>query len=172
MALPFDPSELDYIPLTEGCPLGEFTCGKEIVDRWLHEKAAKRHGRDCRVTTIFAPDVQHMVGFYALGFGISRLNRGVLPDFTGYDRFPSLRLEWLGVRAEYQGERLGTIIMGRVLSVCRAIIEVGHIPAMTLIPADERSEAFYRRIGFVPLSKKSLSEMVLPAKDIIEATAP
>lgn len=112
------------------------------------------------------------MGFYALSFAISRLNRGVLPDFTGFDRFPSVRLEWLGVQQACQGAGLGTIIMGRVLSACREIIDAAQIPAVTLTPADERSERFYTRIGFVPLTRRKLGEMVLPAKDVIEATEP
>jgi GNAT superfamily N-acetyltransferase len=172
LALPFDPGELEYKPFSAECPRAAFSCDHEHVDSWFQGKALTDHGTRCRLTTIHVRNDPEPVGFYALSFAISQLNRRLLPAFLGFDKFPSLRLEWLGVRTDLQGQGFGTIVMGRVLSAAYDLIELANLPAMTVIPANDRSERFYKRIGFVDLANRAGPQLVLPASDIVSVVNP
>jgi len=173
--LPFDPADLQYEPLSEICPREAFSCGAEIVDRWFREKAFTEHDRHfCRVTTIHAPSDPCPVAFYAVSVVAERLTdkKSLIPNFRPDDKsyFPSLRLEWTAVRADLQGMGLGTIVMGRVLSVFKDMVNSTGIPALTLRPLNDRAESFYRGLEFIPFGARGLGpRMLLPAQKVIEA---
>ena len=96
---------------------------------------------------------------------MSLLNHKVIP-FWRPDRFPSLRLEWLGVRDDLQRRLLGEFVMAWVIEVFLEQIQAARLPALTLIPINDRAARFYRRQGFQPLSPVS-KEFVLSAQDVL-----
>lgn len=175
--LPFDPADLSYTPLSAECPREVFSCGQEIVDRWFKEKADGHHDHHrCRVTTVHAPGDDCPVAFYALAIVAERLTdkwsliETFFPNDGNY--FPSLRLEWIAVRADLQGNGLGTIVMGRVLTVFKDLVASTGIPAITLKPINEQTAAFYKKLDFVSFGAKALGpRMLLPASKVIEAKA-
>jgi hypothetical protein len=68
LALPFELADLILTPLSTDCPREAFSCGDEIVDKWFHHHACKKHeGYDCRVTLLKRPNDNVPIGFYALG---------------------------------------------------------------------------------------------------------
>jgi GNAT superfamily N-acetyltransferase len=157
---------LQFRPLDHLSSRAGFSCGEPVADRWFHERAHNLHGRHCRVWTVHEANFAQPCGFYALSFAVSRLNRRLVA-FRGADRFPSLRLEWLAVRTDRQGLGIGSIVMGRVLETFRSQIEAAHLPAMTLVPINERAARFYRLMGFQVLDPFT-QEMVLAAADVAD----
>lgn len=175
--LPFDPADLSYSPFSAECATASFSCGQDTVDRWFKEKASGHHARHrCRVTTVHAPDDQTPVAFYALAVVAERLtDRWALIDTfmpnSGH-YFPSLRLEWIAVRSDLQDCGLGTIVMGRVLSVLTELVALTGIPAITLKPIDVPTEMFYEKLEFVKFGAAALGpRMLLPASKVIDAGA-
>lgn len=144
-----------------------------MVDRWFQEKAAQHHANhNCRVVTVHAPDDECPAAFYALSIAAERLTdkRSLIPTFFTDDKsyFPSLRLEWIAVRADLQKCGLGTIVMGRVLTVFRELVTTAAIPALTLKPIDQSTSEFYRKLDFVDFGAKVLGpRMMLPAVKVI-----
>lgn len=173
--LPFDPGDLSYTPLSDGCQREAFSCGAEVVDRWFHERAHTYHDKHhCRVTTIHAPGEEVPVAFYALGVVAERLTdkKTLIPNFLlgGTGHFPSLRLEWAAVRHDLQGKKLGEIVMGRVLTVFEEIVAETGMPALTLSPLNDRAAKFYSKLGFVSFGPPVLGRrMMFPAATIIAA---
>lgn len=173
MTLPFEPHELEFRPFSEKCPRGAFSCGDDLVNRWFHEKCHEHHLSRCRVTTIHAPGFDELVAFYALSFEVHTLNRKLLPDFFGREKFPALHLQWLAVHKDLQDKGLGTIIMGRVLSEFAKIVEMACVPALTLKPVNDEVAEFYRKIGFVTFQPKVVGgSMLLPASDVFSFDQP
>ncbi|MDO8297803.1 MAG: GNAT family N-acetyltransferase [Caulobacter sp.] len=144
------------------------------MDRWFHEKAHTHHDKHhCRVTTIHAPGDEVPVAFYALAIVAERLidKKSLIPSFLlgGSGHFPSLRLEWAAVRHDLQGKGLGTIVMGRVLTVFSDMVAETGMPALTLKPLNDRAATFYRRLGFIAFGPNVLGRrMMLPAEKVIE----
>jgi ribosomal protein S18 acetylase RimI-like enzyme len=82
--------------------------------------------------------------------------------------FPALQLQWLAVHNNHQGKGIGTIIMGRVIETfVESVVSFG-VPVMTLVAANPRVAAFYRRLGFVQYGGASSPRMLLPAQSALE----
>lgn len=175
--LPFDPADLDYAPLSAECPREAFSCGADVVDRWFREKAPTQHtGHHCRVTVANAPNLQNPVAFYALSITTERLadRWSIIPNapWNKESYFPALHLEWVGVQEDFQGAGLGTLLMGHVLSIYKDLVTQTGLPALTLKPLNDRTAAFYERLGFVHFGPKVLGpRMMLPASKVIDAAA-
>nr|WP_232793217.1 GNAT family N-acetyltransferase [Caulobacter hibisci] len=168
--MPLDPSEITFEPYAPGRAYGKFVCGEDMIDRWFREKAAIHHQDRCRVVVAHAPQFDYPIGFYALAFAVHGLNRKALPAFFGQDHFAALNLEWLAVHRGLQGNGLGMILMGRVLSDFAAINDIAHVPALTLKPISEAVVPFYKRIGFVSFQPKVRGGgLLLPASDLAPA---
>ena len=169
-----DLSALRYEPLSAACPKGAFSCGDSDIDSWFLKRSHDQHDRlRCRVTTVHLGDNPAVVAFYSLRVTLedeTLLAPSNPIKFWATARvFPSLHLEWLAVHGPYQGKKIGTVIMGRVLETFRdAVLETG-LPVLTLIPINDRVRAFYTRLGFDPYAAhKGRPNLMLPGQSVLD----
>jgi GNAT superfamily N-acetyltransferase len=125
------------------------------------------------VTTAHLGDNPDVVAFYSLKITLEdeRLLAPANPlkDWAAQRVFPSLHLEWLAVAEPFQGKKIGTVIMGRVLETFRdAVLETG-LPVLTLVPINERVRTFYAGLGFdAYAAHKGRRNMMLPAQSVLD----
>jgi GNAT superfamily N-acetyltransferase len=131
----------------------EFTCGREILDRWLRAYAGQSQRRDAARTFVTAAPDGVVAGYYTLvaaqvehSTATAEVRQGLSPHFP----IPVALLARLAVATPHQRVGLGrSLLLDALRRVLRASDELG-VRAITVDALDERAAAFYRTFGFEP----------------------
>jgi predicted N-acetyltransferase YhbS len=131
-----------------------FSCGNELLDRWLVRYAGQNQRRDAARTFVATND-QRVYGYYTLLAG--QLNhREAIPETSkGLPRhfpIPVAILARLAVEVGRQGQGIGAALLNDALvRVVRASEQVA-VRAVAVHAVDENASSFYKRFGFQALS--------------------
>ena len=147
----------------------EFTCGKEMLDNYLHHQAnqdVKRKLSACFVMVDAESEV--IKAYYTLSNNSIPLAlipanfRKNLPK--SYLAIPTTLLGRLAIDSRFQGQGIGTILLIDALKRSYETAETIGSFAVIANPLDKYAEEFYNKYGFIKLpdSKK----MFLPMKTI------
>lgn len=132
-----------------------FQCGHERIDRYFRQivtQDVKRNYATCYV----AVDTSHRIaGFFTLSAHSIPLPE-IPPDFARklppYPNVPAVLIGWLGVDQNFQGQRLGSML------VFDAVTRIAHstVGAHALLAdaIDERAASFYEKLGFIAFNTK------------------
>ncbi|MFN3779311.1 MAG: GNAT family N-acetyltransferase [Brevundimonas aurantiaca] len=158
---------------------GAFLCGYREIDQWVPGAHKEHKALKSRVVTAHLKGNPAVAGLYSM-----RIRLESDTDIAGHGKvfrtengyFSAVQLCYLAVQRPLQGKG----ILGPLL-LTHAIREFGEVAlrtgicALTLVAADERKAAFYRRMGFETYGKPcSMPKMFYPAQsaiDLIEQTA-
>jgi GNAT superfamily N-acetyltransferase len=140
-----------------------FSCGSELLDRWLIRYAGQNERRDAARTFIATTEDRAVYGFYTLVAGqiehdeaTLQARKGLSPHFP----IPIAILARLAVDANQQGQGLGAALLSDALGrVCRASEQVA-VRAVVVHAVDESAATFYERFGFQTLSATPQTLMV------------
>lgn len=140
-----------------------FGSGRPALDRWLSSFAGQAERRDAARTFVTADSDGVVVGFYTLVVvelaheeATSATRRGLSRHFP----IPACLIARLAVRAESQGQGIGSDLLHDALRrIVRASEHVG-IRAVVVDAIDDDAARFYRRYGFEAFSEDSLTLMV------------
>ena len=142
-----------------------FRCGVAALDGYFHEQVSqdvKRRATACYVAIELATG--KVAGFHTLaaaGIPLGSLPEEVIKRLPRYPSVPVARLGRLAVDQDFRGQKLGGALVWDALA--RAIRSEVAVAAMIVDAKDERAAAFYRHLGFVPLTGDGL-QLVLPLK--------
>ena len=141
-------------------PLGErhsraaFSCGVEVLDRYLQKQAGQDVSKHIAAAFVITPDGVTIAGFYTLSAHVVSL--GELPENVSkrlprYPNVPATLLGRLAVSREFQGGGPGELLsidaLKRVLLSTREIAS-----AVVVVDAKvERAREFYLRHDFIRL---------------------
>jgi GNAT superfamily N-acetyltransferase len=145
-----------------------FHCGVPALDAYIQRQAAQdveKHAAVVYVAVIVPPAI---AGYYTLSqFSIDFVH---LPDALAkrLSRYPVVSATLLGrlaVASEFQGQRLGEILLFDALR--RSLAQSAHIASAGVVvdAKDEKAAAFYQRYGFTPILDAS-QRLFLPMKTI------
>jgi predicted GNAT family N-acyltransferase len=157
------------IPLNAGLHKKEFSCGKEMLDNYLHKQASQDLKR--RLSTISAMvDGDRVIGYYTLSS--TSISRDLVPEAVqkkmppAYHDLPATLMGRLAVDLHYKGQRLGEYLLMDALRVAYETSQK-HIGSMALIvdPLDSEAEVFYAKYGFLKLDS---GKMFLAMQTIAE----
>jgi GNAT superfamily N-acetyltransferase len=143
--------------------VSRFSCGNELLDRWLIRYAGQNERRDATRTFITAGDDGFVRGYYTLVAGqidhseaTPQTNKGLARNFP----VPVAILARLAVDAGHQGNGLGAALLNDALfRVCRAAEQVA-VRAVIVHAVDQSAVAFYERFGFGALATAPRTLMV------------
>jgi predicted GNAT family N-acyltransferase len=132
-----------------------FTCGKEMLDKYLHLQAKQDVKRKLTACFILSNNETTVLGYYTLSN--TSVNREFLPDGIikklppSYKHLPATLLGRLAVDINYKGQGLGANLLMDALR--RSYDNSLQIASMAVIvdPIDEESMAFYNHFGFIAL---------------------
>lgn len=143
-----------------------FSCGIELLDRWLLRYAGQNQRRDAARTFVAATDEQRVCGYYTLLAGqldhheaTLAISQGLSPHFP----IPVAILARLAVDASQQGRGIGAALLDDALVRVALASEQVAVRAVVVHAVDNNAAAFYERFGFRALSDAPRTLMVTHA---------
>ena len=131
--------------------VGEFSCGKPSLDRWLKTRALSNQEKGF-TAVIVVHEANRVMGYYGLAptaIMPSRLPRSIR---TGQppDPVPCLLLGQLATDQNWAGKGIGTGLLKQALQRC--VTAAGLIGGRALIvnAVDTAAATFWGRRGFIP----------------------
>ncbi|KOF02431.1 GCN5 family acetyltransferase [Roseivirga seohaensis subsp. aquiponti] len=156
-------------PLNSTHKKADFSCGKELLDSYLHKQAnqdIKRKLSACFVIT--ETETSLIKGYYTLSNSSVPLE--FIPDHIqkklprSYDSIPTTLLGRLAIDNRFQGQGIGKLILIDALKrSCEISKTIGSF-AVVVDPIDQDAEHFYTKYGFIKLPDSG--KMFLPMKTI------
>lgn len=147
----------------------DFSCGKPLLDNYLHTQAKQDIKRKLAVCFVMA-DINDIVqGYYTLSN--SAIERDLLSNEIknkmppAYYNLPVTLLGRLAVNSSQKGKGYGKILLANALkrSYNVSITSIGSMPVI-VDPIDNEAIAFYQKFGFVLLPHSG--KMLLPMETI------
>jgi ribosomal protein S18 acetylase RimI-like enzyme len=138
-------------PLTGSHDRQSFDCGRQELNDWLRQVASQHQDKGLSKTFVSTLDEAstHICGYYALT--LAELENRHLPEDWRKKlprRIPGVRLSRLAVDRQYQGKRLGELLLVDALRRAQRIYaEAGGI-GLFVDALDERAAGYYRNFGF------------------------
>jgi GNAT superfamily N-acetyltransferase len=144
-----------------------FVCGKEPLDRFIHEHAHQAAAKGLSKTYVGVDDSDETVilGYYTVT--TCRIEAGELPDTIAkklklpkHD-LPGSLVARLAVSESVKGQGIGSLLLLDAMARCaRAASEVGGV-AIVVDALEENVVPFYTRLGFMRFEPGSL-KMFIP----------
>jgi len=157
------------VPLSSSHNKEKFSCGKPLLDSYLHKQAKQDVKR--RLSACFIlPDGNNVKGYYTLSS--TSVERKLLPEeiikklSPSYSDLPAILMGRLAISKEYQGQGLGEMALLDALK--RTYTSSKEVGAMAVIvdPLDEEAVNFYKEYDFILLPDSG--KMFLPMATIAE----
>jgi len=156
-------------PLNSTHKKSDFSCGKEMLDVYIHKQAnqdIKRKLSTCFV--INEKETNLIKGYYTLSNNSIPLKlvpnqiRKKLP--RSYQSIPTTLLGRLAIDNKFQGQGIGKLILVDALKRSYEISKTIGSFAVIVDPIDQDAENFYEKYGFIKLPDSG--KMFLPMKTI------
>jgi GNAT superfamily N-acetyltransferase len=148
----------------------DFSCGKHVLDNYVHTQASQDVKRKlCVVFALFEDTV--IKGYYTLSN--ASVPAELMPEALrkkmpgSYKSLPVTLLGRLAVDIKFKGQGLGSILLLDALKRSFAVAgeSLGSI-GVVVDPLDEEAVAFYRKFGFILLPDSG--KMFLPMSAIAQ----
>ena len=133
----------------------DFSCGKEMLDNYLHKQAKQDVKRKVSACFILSDDDKIIKGYYTLSN--TSINRDLIPTSIikklppSYTNLPATLLGRLAVDNSFKGQGIGTMLLIDALK--RSYDNLTMLASMAVIvdPLDDEAVAFYHHFGFILL---------------------
>lgn len=153
-------------PLRGKHELGDFSCGEESLDSWLHRYS--RHAEAPGSARVFVTtDGTRVIGYYALAVGQVEPREGTDRLLKGQPTgrsVPVVVLARLAVDQRHQGRGLGRSLLQDAPLRCATAAQSVGIRAL-IVHSHAEAREFYERFGFEPSPSDPL-HLILLMKDI------
>lgn len=156
-------------PLNSAHKKSDFSCGKEMLDRYIQEQAGqdvKRKLSACFVVNDVETNL--LKGYYTLSNNsipielVPNQIQKKLP--RSYKSIPTTLLGRLAIDNKFQGQGIGKLILIDALKRSYEISKTIGSFAVIVDPIDQEAENFYDKYGFIKLPDSG--KMFLPMKTI------
>lgn len=143
-------------PLNSKHKKSDFSCGKEILDNYLHKQANQDIKRKLSVCLVIKEVETNLIkGYYTLSNNSIPLElvpneiRKKLPK--SYEAIPTTLLGRLAVDNKFQGQGIGKLILVDALKRSYELSKTIGSFAVVVDPIDKDAERFYDKYGFIKL---------------------
>jgi len=156
-------------PLNSKHKKSEFSCGKEMLDNYLHKQASQDIKRKLSVCFVIKEVETDLIkGYYTLSNNSIPLElvpneiRKKLP--RSYEAIPTILLGRLAIDNKFQAQGIGKLILIDALKRSYELSKTIGSFAVVVDPIDKDAERFYDKYGFIKLPDSG--KMFLPMKTI------
>jgi predicted N-acetyltransferase YhbS len=146
----------------------DFSCGKEMLDNYLHTQASQDVKRKLCVVFVMVEDTT-IKGYYTLSnasIPAELMPEAIRKKMPGsYKALPVTLLGRLAVDAKFKGQGLGSILLIDALKRSFSVAgeSLGSI-GVVVDPLDEDAVTFYKKFGFILLPDSG--KMFMPMADV------
>jgi GNAT superfamily N-acetyltransferase len=140
-----------------------FSCGNELLDRWLTRYAGQNERRDAARTFVATSGAHAVCGYHTLLAGQLDHYQATPETRKGLSRhfpIPVAILARLAVDRGHQGQGLGAALLDDALRRVCSAAELLAVRAVVVHATDQSAAAFYERFGFKALSGTPRTLMV------------
>lgn len=172
-----DLTKLRITKLSSREEIKKFHCGERTIDKWAREKCWKYHDKFRSITFVAKVESQPTVqGFYSLSFSSEisqKLVKGTDQEkYSADSNAPLVYIEYLAVLRSVQGNGIGRYLLFDAILRSYKISQNIAFYGLALRSLNERTQKFYRSMGFVQKEDDHMNPlMVLPIwtiQDLIE----
>ncbi|MBC6399787.1 MAG: GNAT family N-acetyltransferase [Ekhidna sp.] len=156
-------------PLNSAHKKSDFSCGKEMLDNYLHKQANQEIKRKLSACFVIKEEQTELIkGYYTLSNNSIPLEdipddiRKKLP--RSYMTIPTTLLGRLAIDNNFQGQGIGKLILIDALKRSFELSKIIGSFAVVVDPIDEDAERFYDKYGFIKIPDSG--KMFLPMKTI------
>jgi GNAT superfamily N-acetyltransferase len=156
-------------PLNSKHKKSDFSCGKEMLDNYLHKQANQDIKRKLSVCFVIKEVETDLIkGYYTLSNNSIPLElvpneiRKKLP--RSYEAIPTTLLGRLAIDNKFQGQGIGKLMLVDALKRSYELSKTIGSFAVVVDPIDKDAERFYDKYGFIKLPDSG--KMFLPMKTI------
>ena len=147
----------------------EFSCGKEMLDNYLHRQANQDIKRKLSACFVLNDKEKNLLkGYYTLAN--NSIPQNLIPDQfrkklpNSYRAVPTTLLGRLAIDHRYQGQGIGKLLLIDALRKSNEISKSIGSSAVVTDPIDGDAERFYDKYGFIKLPDSG--KMFLPMNTI------
>lgn len=144
----------------------DFSCGVVELDNYIKQYVSQDVKRKLTVCYVLEDEHKDVIAYYTLSAGSVDLND--IPDdlkrSLKYAEIPVVIIGRLAVHVDYQGNKLGQILL---IDALKRIIEISALVgnhAVIVDPINESAAKFYAKFGFIQL--KDSRRMFLALKTV------
>ncbi len=140
-----------------------FSCGNELLDRWLIRYAGQNERRDATRTFVATSDGAAVCGYYTLIAGQLDHHEATAETGKGLSRhfpIPVAILARLAIDSRHQRRGLGAALLADALVRVYSAAEQVAVRAVVVHAIDDNAADFYERFGFKALSTAPRTLMV------------
>jgi GNAT superfamily N-acetyltransferase len=140
-----------------------FSCGNELLDRWLTRYAGQNERRDAARTFVATTSGHLVCGYYTLLAGQLEHRQATPETRKGLSQhfpIPVAILARLAIDTSHQGQGLGATLLDDALRRVSSAAEQVAIRAVVVHAIDQGAATFYERFGFKALSATPQTLMV------------
>ncbi len=160
-------------PLSKAHLLGDFDCGKPLLNTWLTQYALQAQGSGSAKTYVVCHEF-HVVCYFSMTVGQVDTHEAPERIRHGMGRYPIpvVILARLAVDKGWQGRGLGVGMLQDAIRRTFFIAEQAGIRALLTHPMDENAESFYRRFGFIssPVCERQLLLLLKDAGKFVQTS--
>jgi GNAT superfamily N-acetyltransferase len=140
-----------------------FDCGREVLDRWLVERAGQSMKTRDAVTFLLCVE-RRILGYYcASSASISRAEASARHGRGAPDPIPAVLLGRLAVDRSCQGEGYGAELLRHAINGALAARQLIGARCLLVHALDNEAARFYRRWGFEPTAvSRAILTLYLP----------
>jgi len=149
----------------------EFSCGKEMLDNYLHKQANQDIKRKLSACFVVNDEETNLIkGYYTLAN--NSIPQESIPSHIqkklprSYKSIPTTLLGRLAIDSRFQGQGIGKLLLIDALKRSYEISKTIGSFAVVVDPIDQDAENFYTKYGFIKLHDSG--KMFLPMKTIIQ----
>ncbi len=156
-------------PLISAHKKSEFSCGKEMLDNYIHKQANQDIKRKLSACFVINDKLTNLIkGYYTLS------NNSISQEFIpaqiqkklpkSYETIPTTLLGRLAIDLRFQGQGVGKLLLMDALRRSYNISKTIGSFAVIVDPIDQDAENFYNKYGFIKLPDSG--KMFLPMNTI------
>jgi GNAT superfamily N-acetyltransferase len=136
-----------------------FDCGRAELNDWLRQMARQHQTKGLSKTFVAVLDEQptRICGYYALT--LTEVDTSDLPEGSRKKlprMIPGVRLGRLAVDVQYQGKRLGELLLMDAVRRVQSIQEHAGVVGLFVDAIDEQAARFYTHFGFEAFADEPL----------------
>lgn len=173
IAPPIDIRKLKFSPLSDPVALKDFQCGEREIDRNIQKCCEWDAQHRAKTFCAHIDGIPEAYGFYCLGVSASDAkNFGEDVNRTNDRRtfVPLIYLYYLAVKDQFQNQKIGTMLLGNMLSRCGHVVRNVGVYGIALNALTERALKLYEGYGFRQFNETKYPLMILPTQSLIELT--